>query len=186
MMSLKQMWRRQRRRKTARAPAAAEPVKPSRVNRRWLRGTFTAVVYRKRRVKKVVLYAGGGFPFVFAVPAGAELRGRVRKRWVVGGIEAYSIRVRAADVAKLIDMYAHEAACRKISILDPVYRAAARQGYKVHGNELYVKLWLSAPLGEPLFPIGDPRERELGACIRGFTHSYGIWRMVTPPWCASC
>jgi len=184
-MSLKQ--KRKPRRKQKAAKTAAEPVRLAvrQTGRRRRRQTFTVVVYRKKRIKRVVLYAGGGV-FVFTVPAGVEVSGRVRKRWAVGGAEAYSARIRAADAAKLIDMYAHEAACRKITILDPVYRAAALQGYKVHDNELYVKLWLERELGEPLFHIGDPRERELGTCIKGFTHSFGIWRMVTPPWCASC
>jgi hypothetical protein len=167
--------------------AATEPIKPAvrQAGRRRRRQTFTVVVYRKKRIRRVVLYASDGV-FVFTVPARVEINGRVRKRWAIGGTEAYSARVRAADVAKLIDMYAHDAACRRITVLDPVYRAAALQGYKVHSNKLYVELWLSAPLGEPLFSIGDPRERELGTCIKGFTHSFGIWRMVTPPWCASC
>jgi len=52
-------------------------------------------------------------------------------------------------------------------------------------SSVILSLFLSE-LGEPLFHIGDPRERELGTCIKGFTHSFGIWRMVTPPWCASC
>ncbi len=186
-MSLRQKRRQRRKQETARgASAVVEPVRPvGRAGRR-MRQFFTVVVYRKKRVKRVVLYAGDGVPFVFTVPAGVEIRGRVRRRWAVGGTEAFSMRVRAADVVRLIDMYAHEAACRKILFLDPVYRAAALQGYKVHSNELYVRLWLEHPLGEPLFHTGDPRERELGSCIRGFTHSYGIWRMVTPPWAAVC
>jgi hypothetical protein len=147
--------------------------------------TYTVVVYERKRVKTVVLYVGDG-TFVFKVPASREVPGVVKKTWSLGRTKAYSMRVRARDVAELITMYAHEEAARKILYLDPVYRAAARQGYRVHRNELYVQLWLEHELGAPLFPIGDPRERELGACIRSFTHSYGIWRMTTPPWAATC
>ena len=184
-MSLRQKRLQRRRPKTASAPAA-EPVRPQAGSkRRRLKRVFTAVVYEKKRVRTVVLYVGRE-TFVFKMPASREVRGAVRKRWRVGGADAYSVRIRAADVAELIDAYAHEDAVRKISLLDPVYRAAALQGYKVHGNELYVKLWLEHPLGEPLFHTGDPRERALGDCIKHFTHSYGIWRMVTPPWAATC
>jgi hypothetical protein len=146
---------------------------------------FTAVVYVKRRIKRVVLYASRR-PFVFAISADKEVDGRVRKRWRVGGAEAYSMRVRGIDIAPLILANAYTDACRRISDLDPVFREAAKQGYKVHDNELYVKLWLEHKLGEELFHTGDPRERELGECIKHFTHSYRIWRMVTPPWCSDC
>jgi hypothetical protein len=148
---------------------------------------YTIVVYEKRRVSTVVLYVGRE-TFTFKVPADRKISDLavVVKKWRVGAAKAYSARIHAVNLVRLIDSYAHEEAVRKISLLDPVYRAAALHGYKVHDNELYVKLWLSAPLGEPLFPIGDPRERELGACIKAFTHSFGIWRMVTPPWAATC
>jgi len=152
------------------------------------RGRYTAVVYVKKRVKRVVIYVhGDGRPLVVTVPASREIKGMVVKRWKVGNnTEAYTVRMRAIDVVQLIDTYAYDAARRKMHIFDPIYREAARQGYKVHDNELYVKLWLDAPLGAELFPIGDIRERELGKCIRGFTHSFGVWRMVTPPWAATC
>jgi hypothetical protein len=147
---------------------------------------YTVVVYEKKRVKTVVLYVGRE-TFVFNVPIGRKINGVVVKEWSVGNTKAYSVRARAGVIAELILAYAFEEAARKISLLDPVFRATViYDGYKVHDNELYVKLWLSAPLGEPLFPIGDPRERELGACIKAFTHSFGIWRMVTPPWAATC
>ena len=146
---------------------------------------YTIVVYEKKRVKTVVAYIGKE-TFTFKVPVSRTVRGVVAKQWKIGNTVAYSVVVRAADLAELIDSYAHEEAVRKISLLDPVYRAAAMQGYRVHDNELYVKLWLEHELGEELFPIGDPRERELGRCIKAFTHSFGIWRMVTPPWAATC
>jgi hypothetical protein len=150
-----------------------------------LKEWYTVVVYEKKKVKTVVVYVGRE-TFVFKVPVDRAVKGTVAKQWRVGNTVAYSVVVRAADLAELIDAYAHEEAVRKISLLDPIYRVAALQGYRVHDNELYVRLWLEHPLGAELFPIGDPRERELGACIRGFTHSFGIWRMVTPPWAATC
>jgi len=64
----------------------------------------------------------------------------IMKKWLVGATKAYSARIHAVNLVKLIDSYAHEEAVRKISLLDPVYRAAALHGYKVHDNELYVKL----------------------------------------------
>ncbi len=146
---------------------------------------FTAVVYVKKRIKRVVLYAGYR-PFVFTVSADKEVNGRVRKRWKVGGTEAYSMRVRGIDIAPLILTNAYEEACRKIRELDPLFREAARQGYRIHHNDYYVQLWLAKPLGEPLGRVGEINEPELGACIKHFTHSYGLWRMVTPPWCATC
>jgi hypothetical protein len=146
-----------------------------------LKEFYTVVVYERKRTKTLVVYVGRE-RFVFKVSVDVEIRGVVAKQWRVGNTAAQSIVVHAAEAARLIDMYAHEEAARKISLLDDVYRAAALAGYKVHDNELYVKLWLSAPLGTPLFEIGNPLERELGSCIKHFTHSYGIWRMVTPPW----
>ena len=147
---------------------------------------YTVVVYEKKKVKTVVLYVGGE-TFVFSVPIDREIKGIVVKEWSVGNTRAYSMMVRAGEIADLILSYAYEEATRKISLLDPVFRAAViYDGYKVHDNALYVELWLSAPLGTPLFRTGDPRERELGDCIKHFTHSYGIWRMVTPPWAAMC
>jgi len=143
---------------------------------------YTVVVYERKRVKTVVLYVGGE-TFVFKVPAYREIRGVVVKTWTVGDTKAYSMRVRAGEVATLIHAYAYEESARKISLLDPVFRAAViYDGYKVHDNALYVELWLSKPLGEPLFRAGDPLERELGGCLRHFTNSYNLWRMVTPPW----
>ena len=143
---------------------------------------YTVVVYEKKRVKTVVLYVGGE-TFVFSVPIDREIKGIVVKEWSIGNTRAYSMTVRAGVIADLILSYAYEEATRKISLLNPVFRAAViYDGYKVHDNALYVELWLSAPLGTPLFHTGDPRERELGECIKHFTHSYGIWRMVTPPW----
>jgi len=147
--------------------------------------TYTVVVYERRRVKTAVLYVGK-HTFTFKVPADREIKGEVRKQWSLGRTRAYSMRVRARDIAELLDAYVpEEAKRRKISTLDNVYRAAALQGYKVHPNELYVKLWLEHELGEPLFHTGDPRERQLGRALKHFTHSYGVWRMVTPPWAAS-
>ncbi len=146
---------------------------------------FTVVVYVKKRIKRVVLYAERSV-FVFSISADKEVRGRVRKKWKVGGTEAYSMRVRGIDIAPLILSNAHAEACRRISDLDPVFREAVRQGYKVHRNDYYVQLWLSKPLGEPLGRVGEIDERALGDCIKHFTHSYRIWRMVTPPWCADC
>ncbi len=146
-----------------------------------LKEWYTVVVYERKRTKTVVVYVGRE-RFVFKVPVERVVRGTVVKQWKVGKTVAYSVVMRAADLAELIHAYAYEEARRKISLLDPVFRAAALQGYKVHDNELYVKLWLEHELGEPLFHVGDPRERGLGACIKHFTHSYGIWRMVTPPW----
>jgi len=144
---------------------------------------FTVVVYVKRRIKRVVLYTKYG-PFVFTISADREIPGRIRKRWKVGNMEAYSMRVRGIDIAPFI--HGMEETCRKVRLLDPVFREAARQGYRVHHNEYYVQLWLSKPLGDPLGRIGEIDERALGDCIKHFTHSYGIWRMVTPPWCATC
>jgi len=147
--------------------------------------TYTVVVYEKKRIKTVVLYVGRE-TFTFKMPASRGIPGDVKKQWSLGRTRAYSMRVRARDIVELIDAYAYEDARRRIFMLDPVYRAAALAGYKVHDNELYVKLWLERPLGEPLFRVGDPRERELGDCLKHFTHSYRIWRMVTPPWAATC
>lgn len=148
---------------------------------------YTVVIYEKKRVKTVVLYVGRE-TFTFNVPAHVNIGdiAVIMKSWQVGATKAYSARIHAANLAMLIDSYAHDEAVRKISLLDPVYRAAALNGYKVHDNELYVKLWLDKHLGEELFHVGDPRERELGECIKHFTSSYGIWRMVTPPWAATC
>jgi len=147
---------------------------------------YTIVVYEKRRSKTVVLYVGRE-TFTLKIPAYREIVGIVKKTWTVGNTKAYVMLVRAGVIAELIHMYAYEEAKRKISLLDPVFRAAViYDGYKVHDNALYVELWLSAPLGAKLFRVGDPRERELGDCIKHFTHSYGIWRMVTPPWAAIC
>ncbi len=155
-------------------------------NRAPIKKWYTVVVYERKRVKTVVLYVGNE-TFVFNVPAYCEIRGVVKKTWAVGNTKAHSMRVHAGEVASLISDYAFEEATRKISLLDPVFRAAViYDGYKVHDNALYVELWLSAPLGTPLFHVGDPKERELGDCIKSFTHSYGIWRMVTPPWAALC
>jgi hypothetical protein len=144
---------------------------------------FTIVVYMKKRIKRIVLYAGYR-PFVFTITADKEIKGRIKKRWKIGNTEAYSMRVRGIDIAPFL--YAQEDACMRISDLDPVFREAARQGFRVHRNEYYVQLWLSKPLGEPLGRIGEIDERALGDCIKHFTHSYGVWRMVTPPWCATC
>ncbi len=147
-----------------------------------LKEWYTVVVYERKRTKTLVLYVGRE-TFVFKVPIDAEIRGVVVKQWRIGGTVAYSVSVHAAEVARLIDMYAHEKATRNISLLDDIYRAAVIYGgYKVHDNALYVELWRDHKLGEPLFPVGDPREKELGSCLKHFTHSYGIWRMVTPPW----
>jgi len=155
-------------------------------NRAPIKKFYTVVVYERKRVKTVVLYVGRE-TFVFSVPAYREIHGVVVKTWTVGNTKAYVMLVRAGVIAELIHMYAYEEAKRKISLLDPVFRAAViYDGYKVHDNALYVELWLSAPLGAELFRVGDPRERELGDCIKHFTHSYGIWRMVTPPWAAIC
>jgi hypothetical protein len=158
------------------AKATASPAK--------IKEWYTVVIYEKRRVSTVVLYVGRE-TFTFKVPARISVGGVIMKKWRVGSAVGYSARIHAASLAMLIDSYAHEEAVRKISLLDPVYRAAALNGYKVHDNELYVKLWLEHELGEELFHVGDPRERELGGCIKAFTHSYGIWRMVTPPWAAA-
>jgi len=146
-----------------------------------LREWYTVVVYERKRVKTVVVYVGRE-TFTFTVPVAVEIKGVVVKQWRIGNTVAHSVSVHAVEIVRLIDMYAYDKATRKISLLDPIYRVAALNGCKVHDNELYVRLWLDAPLGEPLFPVGDPRERELGNCIKHFTHSYGIWRMVTPPW----
>ncbi len=143
---------------------------------------YTVVVYERRRVKTVVVYIGRE-TFTFKIPAYREVNGVVKKTWMVGDTKAYVMYVRAGEVAELIHAYAYEEATRKISLLDSIFRAAVvYDGYKVHDNALYVELWLSAPLGTPLFRAGDPRERELGACIKHFTNSYNLWRMVTPPW----
>jgi len=148
---------------------------------------YTIVVYEKKRVKTVVAYIGREtFTFKVSPHVNVGNIAVIMKKWKVGSAVAYSARIHAVNLVKLIDAYAYEEARRKISLFDPVYRAAALNGYKVHDNELYVKLWLEHELGEELFPIGDPRERELGRCIKAFTHSFGIWRMVTPPWAATC
>jgi hypothetical protein len=153
------------------------------LSRRLPPDVFTVVVYIKRRVKRVVLYAGRS-TFVFTVPARQEINGRVRKRWRVGRTEAYSARVRGEVLAPLLR--GMESACRKASVLDAVFREAARNGYRVHHNDYFVRLWLSKPLGEPVGAIGKVDERALGACVKCFTHSYGLWRVVTPPWCCDC
>jgi len=150
-----------------------------------LREWYTVVVYEKKRVKTVVVYVGRE-TFTFKVPVETKIPGVIMKEWRIGSTAAYSVSIHATNLVKLIDMYAYDKATRKISLLDPIYRIAALNGYKVHDNELYVKLWLEHELGDELFPIGDPRERELGSCIMAFTHSFGIWRMVTPPWAARC
>jgi hypothetical protein len=158
-------------------PANRQPPRRSR--------RYTAVVYEKKRTKTVVLYVGGK-PFTLKASAGREINGKIVRRWRIGNTEAYTVRMRAIDVVRLIDAYAHDEAVLRMHLFDPVYREAVRQGYKAHDNELYVKLWLEHPLGEPLFHVGDPMERQLGDCIKHFTNSYGIWRMVTPPWAATC
>ena len=148
---------------------------------------YTIVVYEKKRAKTVVAYIGREtFTFKVSPHVNVGNIAVIMKKWKVGNAVAYSARIHAVNLVKLIDSYAHEEAVKKISLLDPVYRVATLHGYKVHDNELYIKLWLSAPLGTPLFHTGDPRERELGDCLKHFTHSYGIWRMVTPPWAATC
>ena len=144
---------------------------------------FTIVVYMKKRIKRIVLYVGYR-PFVFTITADKEIKGRIKKRWKIGNTEAYSMRVRAIDIAPFL--HGMEEACRRMSDLDVVMREAARQGYKVHPNEYYVQLWLSKPLGDPLGHVGEIDERALGDCIKHFTNSYNIWRMTTPPWCAVC
>jgi len=161
-------------------PGNRTPAKKNKV-KEW----YTIVVYEKKRVKTVVVYIGRE-TFTFKASGAAEILGVVMKRWQVGATKAYSARIHAVNLVRLIDKYAHEEARRKLFLLDRVYRAAALNGYKAHDNELYVKLWLEHELGEPLFHTGDPRERELGECLKHFTHSYGLWRMVTPPWAASC
>jgi Arc/MetJ family transcription regulator len=143
------------------------------------------VVYERPNVKTVEVHIDND-TFTFNVPASCKVNGVVKKASTEGGAKVYYMRVRARDIAELIRKYAYDKATRKISLLDPLFRAAALQGLKVHHNELYVKLWLEHELGEPLFRVGDPRERELGSCIKHFTHSYRIWRMVTPPWAALC
>jgi hypothetical protein len=60
---------------------------------------YTAVVYEKGQVKRVVLYIGAK-QLVFTTTA--DIKGVVRKRWKVGNTEAYSIRVSAADAAQLV------------------------------------------------------------------------------------
>jgi hypothetical protein len=167
------------------APRGAGAVGGARQKKSPVKEWYTVVVYEKKKTKTVVLYVGRE-TFKFKIPAGREVLGVVLKKWRVGNTVAYSMSIHAKNLVKLIDAYAHEEATRKISMFDPIYRAAALAGYKVHDNELYVKLWLTKPLGEPLFHTGDPRERELGDCLKHFTHSYGIWRMVTPPWAARC
>ena len=148
---------------------------------------YTVVIYEKRRVKTVVLYVGRE-TFTFKVPAHINVGdiAVIMKKWKVGNAVGYSARIHAANLAMLIDSYAHEEAVRKISLLDPVYRAAARNGYRVHSNKYFVKLWLEHQLGEPVGRVGEIDEYALGACIKHFTHSYGLWRMVTPPWAATC
>jgi hypothetical protein len=101
---------------------------------------FTVVVYVKKRIKRVVLYAGRR-PFVFSISDDKKVNGRVRKRWKIGDTEAYSMRVRGIDIAPLILTNAYEEACRKIRELDPLFREAAHQGYRVHHNDYYVQLW---------------------------------------------
>jgi len=159
---------------------ARQQKPPARKIKEW----YTVVVYERQRIKTAVLYVGKQ-TFTFKMPADREIRGEVKRQWSIGRTRAYSMRVRARDVAELISAYAHEEAGRKISVLDPLFRAAASQGYRVHTNELYVKLWLEHELGEPLFHTGDPLERKLGRALKHFTHSYRVWRMVTPPWAAS-
>lgn len=171
--------------KVAAARAAGAGGGPARQQNRAPKEWYTVVVYEKKKTKTVVLYVGRE-TFTFKVPFNREIRGAVKKTWSVGKTKAYSMKVHAKDLAELIHIYAFTDAARKISLLDPVFRAAALSGYKVHNNELYVKLWLEHELGELLFHVGDPRERELGGCLKHFTHSYGVWRMVTPPWAAMC
>ncbi|MFP3169533.1 MAG: hypothetical protein RXR01_10535 [Thermoproteus sp.] len=144
---------------------------------------FTVVVYARKRIKRVVLYANYK-PFVFTITADKVIGGTVKKRWKAGNTEAYSMRVRGIDIAPFL--HAKEDACRRYWDLDPVFREAVREGYRVHHNEYYVQLWLSKPLGEPVGRVGEIDERALGDCIKHFTHSYAQWRIVTPPWCAVC
>jgi hypothetical protein len=158
---------------------------PARKAARKLKEWYTIVVYERRRVRTVVLYVGRE-TFTFKMSAKAEILGVVLKRWQVGKTTvAYSMSIHAVNLARLIDAYMHDVAARKISVFDPVYRAAALRGYKAHDNEAYVKLWLEHELGEPLFHTGDPLERKLGDCIKYFSNSYNMWRMVTPPWAAA-
>ena len=60
---------------------------------------YTAVVYEKGKVKRVVLYINAK-PLVFTTDK--EIKGVVRKRWKAGNTEAYSIRVSVDIVAQLL------------------------------------------------------------------------------------
>jgi hypothetical protein len=165
--------------------ARADGARPEAAAERKPRVIEEVDVYERPNVKTVEVHIDND-TFTFNVPASCKVNGVVKKASTEGGAKVYYMRVRARDIAELIRMYAYDNAVRKLTILDPLFRAAALQGLKIHHNELYVKLWPAKPLGEPLFRIGDQRERELGDCIKHFTHSYGIWRMVTPPWAALC
>ncbi|MGC8988216.1 hypothetical protein [Infirmifilum sp.] len=151
-------------------------------------GMYTAVVYRKPRRSTVVLYINGS-TFTFRVNSGALRFGRVRRAWVAGGkVEALSLRVKANELAPLLR--GRPEACRKMYLLDVLFREAAKQGYRVHDNQYFVDLWLSKPLGHPLgiskAQGGTIDESALGDCIKCFSRSFDEWRIVVPPWCCEC
>ena len=140
------------------------------------------MVYRKKYVRRVVLYVSGR-AFVFTTRS--DLGGRVRRCWLAGGrTEGCSVRVRASDVARLL--LGREEACRKPAVLDRLFRDAVREGFKVHGNDYFVQLWLSKPLGEVVGERGEVDVGRLGDCVKCFSWSFGRFSVVTPPWCCDC
>ena len=74
-------------------------MKPQTQTPRKQKKYYTAVVYEKGQVKRVVLYVDAK-PLVLTTTA--DIKGIVRKRWKVGNTEAYSMRVSADVVDQLL------------------------------------------------------------------------------------
>jgi hypothetical protein len=84
---------------------------------------YTIVVYEKRSVKRVVLYAGRTETFVFSVPADINI-GNIAviiRRWYAGGkVPAYSASIHVKNLAELLRRYAPDVA----ELLAPVLAVA--------------------------------------------------------------
>jgi hypothetical protein len=138
---------------------------------------YTVVVYRRKRVGRVVLYVGPT-PIVFSTSV--EIGGRVRRRWSAGGVPAVSLRVKASEVAPAVQLAAAELCGRYLKELDGLFREAAREGYRPHRNDVFVRLWLEGRAA------GEEERIALGPCVSCLTNSYGRWVVNTPPWCCAC
>jgi hypothetical protein len=145
---------------------------------------YTVVIYRRPRKVKLVVYSGGAVASL-NIPSGVEVKGRLRTTWKIGKTEAYSMRVRAADIAP--HLRGRPEVCMKALFFDQLFRDAAAEGYKVHENEYFVQLWLSKPLGSVVARIDEVDLVKLDRCLgRCFSWSYGELTITTPPWCCEC